>query len=329
MTRRSCRGAAATRVGALAFALLVAWLVPCRPTNAQGKPAELTLTDTVSRHGITWSFSAKVRVGRFVNGDPYVLGPVTVASITPEPANGRNGSVLNVPMNPGKSGFDSRSPGGRYDPKLTARPPIPMKPGDILVSSISVEKRRTLPAPLRPADKAMSPVRSVSVLTCLAEAAPQDAFRPSYADYGKPTIYLARNLRRDLLPRLPRAGIPFEMETGLKFTLTGWADRFQRPWLDVCFFGFDAAIGYQPHYGREVGRAVGIASLLLCLDFTPSGCSSTSCSTASTCGAWCGPATRAGPPTAATARGGSGPSSSPASCSATRTCSRRGSGSLR
>lgn len=111
-------------------------------------------------------------------------------------------------------------------------------------------------------------MRSVSVLTCLSEPAPPDAFRPSYCDRTQ-KIYLARNLRRELLPRLPRAGIPFELENGLPFTLEDWANRFQRPWLDVCFFGFDAAIEYQPHYGREVGRAVGIAALLLCLDFQP------------------------------------------------------------
>jgi len=258
-----------TSTGLLTLALLAAWLLPCRPAAGQEKPAELTLTDRVAQHGVTWTFSERAKVGRFVTGDPYVVGPVTIVAIAPKPENERNGSVLNIPMASGKSGFDSRSPGGRYDPKLSVKPPIAMKPGDILLSSISVEKVRELPAPLRPADKAMSPVRSVSALTCVAEAPPADAFRPSYADYKEPKTYLARNLRRNLLPSLPRAGIPFEIETGIKFTLDEWAKRFERPWLDVCFFGFDAAIEYQPHYGREVGRAVGIASLLLCLDFTP------------------------------------------------------------
>ena len=98
---------------------------------------------------------------------------------------------------------------------------------------------------------------------------PADAFRPSYCDYNEPKLYLARKLRRELFPRLPRAGIPMQMEMSGPFTLDEWAQRFERPWLDTCFFGFDAAIEYQPHYGREVGRAVGVASLLLCLDYTP------------------------------------------------------------
>ena len=49
---------------------------------------ELILTDVVSQHGITWQFTDKVRVGRFVNGDSYVVGPVTIAAITPGPRTG-------------------------------------------------------------------------------------------------------------------------------------------------------------------------------------------------------------------------------------------------
>ena len=132
-------------------------------------PVSLQLTDTIERHGITWKFSEKVRVGRFVNGDNYAVGPVTIVSITPAPTPNRNGSVLNLPPNQGESGFDDRVVGGRWNPKLRAALPIKLKPNDILISSISVEKMDELPAPLRPADKAGSPVRTVSVLTCLAE----------------------------------------------------------------------------------------------------------------------------------------------------------------
>lgn len=249
--------------------ILPLMLAASLPGAAEVKPAALENLDTVERHSITWKFSEKATVGRFVNGDYYVVGPVAIVSITPAPTHTRNGSVLNLPPHQGESGFDDRVAGGRWNPKLRATLPITMKPNDILVSSISVEKVGELPAPLRPSDRAQSPVRTVSVLTCLAEPAPADAFRPSYCDYRAPQLYLARNLRRDLLPQLPCAGIPMQMEMGGPFAIGDWAGRFERPWLDVCFFGFDAAIEYQPHYGRDVGRAVGVASLLLCLDFTP------------------------------------------------------------
>jgi len=232
-------------------------------------PAELTLTDVVDRHGVTWTFDKPTRVGRFVGGDYYVVGPVTIASIAPRPENGRNGSVLNLPPVSARSGFDDRVAGGRYDPTLPAKLPVSMKPGDALVSSISVERMRELPAPLRPVDRSHSPVRSVAVLTCLAEPVPADAFRPSYCDREQ-RIYLARNLRRELLPRLPPVeGPPDEAGWVTKADPGEWADRFGRPWIDTCAFNFDVPAEYMPHYGREVGRAVGIASLVLMCDFPP------------------------------------------------------------
>lgn len=235
------------------------------PAAANDEP-QLIETDRVTRHGITWTLAAPARVGRFVNGDYYVVGPVTIVDIDPKPGAGRNGSVLNPPPLSDRSGFDSRSPGGRYDPKLSAALPIRLSPGDALVSSISVERVGELPAPLRLADRTISPVRSVSVLTCLAAPAPADAFRPSYCDREQ-KIYLARRLRRELLPKLkPVEGPPAEAGWVSKADPAEWARRFERTWMDTCFFGFDAPVEYMPHYGREVGRAVGMASLVLMLD---------------------------------------------------------------
>jgi hypothetical protein len=234
------------------------WSVAGGAAGASDTP-QLALTDTVSQDGITWRFSEKVGVGRFVNGDYYVVGPVTVVAVDPRPENDRNGSVLNLPALSDRSGFDSRVEGGRYHPEMRSDPPIQMKPGDALISSISVKEMGVLPAPMRPADKALSPVYSVSILTCLAEAVPADAFRPSYCDHKHEKVYLARDLRRDLLPSLPKVKDTPDLKE--------WEDRFQRPWLDVCFFGFDAPIAYMPHYARELSRAAGIATLMLMVDF--------------------------------------------------------------
>src|SRR4030042_5485631 len=55
-----------------------------------------TSADTISQYGITWRFSNPVAYGKFVNGDYWIVGPVTVTSISPAPANGRNGSTINV-----------------------------------------------------------------------------------------------------------------------------------------------------------------------------------------------------------------------------------------
>jgi len=259
----------------------------CTAGWAKDTKPKLALTDTVTKDGITWQFSGKAQVGQFVNGDYYVVGPVTVVAITPKPGPGRNGSVLNLPPDQGRSPFDDRAEGERYDSGLRAEPPVPMHPGDALISSISVEQVGDLPAPLRPGDKSLSPVRTVSVLTCLDKPVPADAFRPSYCRKPRgpgepaqtPSIYLARNLRWNLLPRLarprrnPNPAEYTEHSCPWSCTATGvpdlakWAGMYRRPWLDVCFFGFDAPIAYMPDYGRELGRAAGISTLLLMLDF--------------------------------------------------------------
>ena len=55
------------------------------PANAPEapKPADMERTRSVTQYGITWTFDQKVHVGRFINGDYYVVGPVTVVAIDP------------------------------------------------------------------------------------------------------------------------------------------------------------------------------------------------------------------------------------------------------
>lgn len=225
-------------------------------------PSGLPLLDSVSVDGVTWRFLQKAPVGRFINGDYYVVGNVTVKSVRPLPTAERNGSVLNLPVtNQEASGFDSRVVSGRFRANLRARFPLAMKPGDALISSISLDTIGSIEPWLREGnnEKPESPVKTVSVLTCLAAPVATDAFRPSYCD-RKQKIYHADSLRRGLLPSLPKVDAIPDIKT--------WASHFRRPWLDVCFFGFDAATEYQAVYGREVARSVGMGTLMLMCDFS-------------------------------------------------------------
>jgi len=247
-------------------ALLVLTMAATSPLDALPQSPEvsdLPLRDSISIDGVTWKFSTAVPVGRFVNGDYYVVGKVTVVNIYPlsTVGNGRNGSVLNMPANNNSlSPFDNRVSANRYTPQLRIYPPFAMHPGDALISSVSVDQIGDFPAWLREGEETPeSPVRSVSVLTCLAAAVSADAFRPSYADRSQ-RIYYANDLRRRILPNLTKVSHTPDISVV--------ASHFRRPWLDVCFFGFDAAVEYQAVYGREVGRSVGMASLLLMLNFT-------------------------------------------------------------
>jgi hypothetical protein len=256
---------------------------------ATPKLEDLPLKDSVSQYGITWTFDKPARVGQFVSCDFYVAGPVTVEAITPSPRYGsdvtndeldsyeerkiktgaitreevvRNGSVLNPP--PAQEvGYDS---GVRnyYRPSIAAKLPIAMKPGDSLVSTISLKLGEAYDFPYHAGGKRAtgdnSPIKVAAMLSCIPAPQPPDAFRPAYCD-GKQKIYLSRNLKRDLLAALPRPKSTPRSDT--------WVRVYQRPWVNTGFFGFDQPMENMPHYGQWVGQAASMAGLMLMLDFSP------------------------------------------------------------
>ena len=253
--------------------------------NAPATPKleDLPFKGNASQYGITWTFQKPARVGQFVNGDWYVVGPVAVEAIDPKPLYGseiprreldgmdrerkqehriRNGFMLNPPAKM-EVAYDS---GVRnwFTPSLIQRLPVTMKPGDSLVSTISMPKNLVLHAQLRNKIERgvddSSPIRTAAVLTCVGEPQPPDAFRPSFCDRQQ-RIYLARNLKRDLLPVAAAAKSIPRVQQYIRFT--------QRPWVGTCFFGFEEPVENMPQYGLEYGRVVGISALLLCTDLKP------------------------------------------------------------
>jgi len=193
-----------------------------------------------------------------VNGDYYVVGATRVVEITPAPAAGRNGSVVNLPAVQDRTGFDDRTDGNRFDASLRSDPPFTLSPGDSLVSSISVTALGQIPCMLRPEDSSASPVQTAAILTCLDQPVAADTFRPPYTG-GATKLYHASSLVRSSLPSLPRpSSTP---------PLADFERVFERPWIDNLFFQFDAPADNMPCYGREIARAVSNASLLLMVDY--------------------------------------------------------------
>ncbi len=240
------------------------------PSSSNPDPASSsgTTTSSITKDGITWIFSRPVTSGQFVNGDYYVVGPVTITGIDPAPTTSspyENGSVLNLPTANSKSGFDSRLNDGTdeswwFDASLRSYPPINLKPGDTLVSSISLPQIHSVPEVMRSTDMSISPVASVSVLTVLSSAPLADAFRPSYCD-RKQTIYHANSIQRNLLPSLAPpnpSGTP---------PLSQFETWYRQPWIDTNPFLFDAPANYMPSYGQHIAFADSYASLLLMLNF--------------------------------------------------------------
>jgi len=255
---------------------------------SDGGPGVVTNATSVTKDGITWTFSAAVPVGQFVTGDYYVVGPVTVTGISPDPQTAApymNGSVLDLPTKDGKSGFDQRLNDGSdqsywFNAADRVYAPLSLEPGDSLVSSISLPACNLdggaptcatgtcggggecqLPEVMRSGDHSASPVGSVSVLTVLAATPSADAFRPSYCDRTQ-TLYRAGALDRSMLPSLAppasQGGIP---------PLSTFEDWLRRPWIDMNPFLFDAPAEYMPSYGAHVAFVDSYAGLLLTLNF--------------------------------------------------------------
>ncbi len=269
---------AADAAGSLPAVVFTEQNAPATP-----KTEDLPLKDRVSQYGITWTFDKPVRAGQFVNGDWYVVGPAEVVAIDPAPLYGseipaseldhmdrerpegqrvRNGFMLNPPAAM-KVAYDS---GVRnwFDPSLIRKLPVAMVPGDSLVSTISMPKGLVLHAQLRNKIERgvgdSSPIRTAAVLTCVDRPQPPDAFRPAFCDRRQKT-YLARQLRRELLPTVAATESAPSASQYIRFT--------RRPWVGTGFFGFEEPVENMPQYGLEYGRVVGISALLLCTDLPP------------------------------------------------------------
>lgn len=226
-------------------------------------PAEPPYGDRVEQYGITWKFDRKVRLGRFVTGDYWVVGPVTVVEILPAGGEGRNGSMLN-PVSQTPCGYDSRIP--YYDASLRADPPIRMVAGDSLVSTISNSSPRVKDLLGKRVSHGF--IKSGAVLTCVAEPASPTAFRPPYVKGPRPTLD-SQSIRWELLPDLEP--VPGALAYGTLGPLAArrYGRYFARPWiLHVRDWVGRQAHPTQnmPNYHREVYNVIADAALLLLCD---------------------------------------------------------------
>lgn len=240
----------------------------------------------VSQYGITWKFDRDYPVGQFVNGDWWVVGPVTVVSVTPGPSPApsnevndldvnewgdtglqdnqerRNGSMVVMNLGPAQ-GYDSR--GITYDPSASITFPYELAADRSLISSIS---EVSVPNTAMYADlmwtsekEALNVMKTAAVLTSLSEAPPADAFRPTYVGADK-EIFRASSLRWDRLQNLPVDAMQYPVPPFSQY------ERYlERPWLDHLNGAWEGQwllpVDNQPAYGREFARIVGTASLLL------------------------------------------------------------------
>lgn len=224
----------------------------------RAEPAPVENQKSVSQYGITWEFDKKYPVGKFVTGDWWVVGPVTVVSVTPAPENGRNGSVVNPPAGD-KQGYDDRAMGG-FDASLRAAFPLQLKPSESLVTAVSVDKVGVKTPDTVNVQKLVGSLRTAAVLTCVTKPPAADAFRPAYVGSWK-EMFTVSQLRRDLLPKL-KAPAPLPEPAQYERIL-------ERIWLDhkrQYVNEYMHPLENMPNYGREIASITSTVGLMLLVD---------------------------------------------------------------
>jgi len=246
MMKTHCCGSEALVFSRTSCAAMVACVLGVLSTTASASAQNLT--SSISQYGITWTFDRPVQHGRFVNGDYWVIGPVTVVGIAPAPGAAprdevndfgpnkwgdsgvrndvrtRNGSM--VVMTPAEAqGYDAR--GLTYDARASVSLPLTLDVDRSLVSSVSnvvIPNRQMHRDIMWAAEKSgLQLLKTAAVLTVLAEPPRDDAFRPSYVGRVK-RIFRLGDVRWERLLRLP-------MEA---YRVPSWAqfERYFERWLD-------------------------------------------------------------------------------------------------
>lgn len=235
---------------------------PVTATEAPKTPKKLR---AVERHGITWQFDKEHLVGAFCNGDPWVVGPVRIVAISPQcTTNGdrtMHGATLDPDAAQMRHGYDSLLFGQwskeNYDERrnvalaIARGEALSFEPGHSLVSVISNES----------ATGETPQLMVAAVLTCVAKAPAEDAFRPPYckaAPAAKTPRFRESQLDWTALAELqPVSGQP---------SLREFSPQFEKLWLDhfpswLARFAHPTAA--MKDYGRDLAADVGSAALLL------------------------------------------------------------------
>ncbi len=235
----------------------------------KSEPVKMTtaapnMASSVSQHAITWDFDGEHQVGQYANGDWWVLGPVTITSITPESqtVDDRviNGTMINPTHDHSSTaqGYDSHPSDMNYDSSLNVAPNYTGE--NLVVSEGSVVSSIYRPDPPSGGRPIIS---DLAILTVVSEVPPSGAFRPHPFGTDKTSYWTESQLNYDILQSLPHVdnvpNLQARSEQALKFWNehdTNWQQRAVQ------------ASNNQPVYGREIANRNGEMLLLLHLDFT-------------------------------------------------------------
>ena len=154
--------------------------------GAAAARGETFMQQSVTQRGMTWHFDKECRIGRFANGDWWVLGPVTITRIEPDFDGKVNGWEVN-PIVKGGQGFHG---GSGFDSSLVPVLPYTAK------GTLSIVKTTPTGMP------GQCVLKGAAVLTVVETVPPGDGaavFRPPYVGTEKP-FYKVADLKTGLLP---------------------------------------------------------------------------------------------------------------------------------
>ncbi|MBD3240631.1 MAG: hypothetical protein GF331_08615 [Chitinivibrionales bacterium] len=187
--------------GVTAVLLFAATAALCDVVTDGLPAAAVEWCDRIDQYGIEWHFADKALVGRFANGDYWVIGPVTITGIAPAFDGGDNGWEVN-PRVAGPQGFCADA--GDFDASLVPPLPYRARPGESLVKTVRSGERQR-------GHNCRGCLRVAAVLTVLSAIPPDSGttvFRPPYVADRK-ELHSVSELRLDLLPAYPHiAGAP-------------------------------------------------------------------------------------------------------------------------
>jgi hypothetical protein len=243
--------------------------------DSETQPSASEIKDSITQFGITWHFDAAYETGQFVNGDYWVVGPVTIVRINPPSVeiDGRtkNGSMINPDPNIGNKGYDKEAQGydshmwlenHHYYPELNValgvnvENPLILPPGTSLVSCISVENPMNRPQ-----------LQTAAVLTVVEKIPEEGSFRPPYSGTDKTLKHNISDVNANLSNLL---SLDRSMLTNVPSVETV-QDWFKRPWLEHIpgYLGaYIHPIDNMPEYGGNVATRISEGSIWLHLDFT-------------------------------------------------------------
>lgn len=222
--------------------------------------ADTTLATQVTQNGITFVFARPVRVGRFVNGDWFVVGPAPIVDMLPPVATVGSRTMHGAMLDPDPStvnqGYDTHLYTAQfanfYQPAqnralgVSAQSPLLLMPGHALV------KVESLPTP-----PGVPMLRGAAVLTAVDEVPYAGSFRPPYAGTDHAVRFHVGMIDWQQLQRLaPAGGMPSPAAV-IDATSRVWLDHVPS-WLGRMAHPAD----HMPDYGRDLASVLGEAALL-------------------------------------------------------------------